>query len=532
MAILFLVSMHCRQKAKIMKDTVHMTRILAGCEEEPLRISNAGANLQKLTVIKKNELNIGTMLGQGAFGEVYQGIWIPESQRIKTKIPVAIKMLTNMNEGYKASKEFLDEAYIMATVEHENILRLLAICMTDKLMLITQLMLRGSLLGYVKENKSRIGSYTLLNWSKQIAKGMAYLEDQRLVHRDLAARNVLVSNTSSIKIADFGLAKLLSNDGDCYQAADGKMPIKWLAIECIRHRKFTTKSDVWAFGVTIWELLTFGRRPYEDIPALKVPEYVEAGGRLEQPDICTADLYFTLIPCWFLEVDMRPSFNELYEKFDKFSKEPGKYIVIMNDPDNRSRKNTLNRKNLTLDLDSNVHADNLTNQKRSEAAAGRSSSQSNSLKFYSINSPNKLRENDEIDSNRQIGLGNIRLDLPLGDDDYLMPTYHNDPNGTPGYMDLIGSPACVDNPEYLLGSSPISPMSPMTPLSPILPHIMHTASTSSVSSRPLHPPPTQTIGIPVANERPKEHIEPEPDREYYNDLQRELQPLQTLETTV
>lgn len=228
-----------------------MTRVMAGCEDsEPLRPTNVGANLSKLKVIKEGELSIGHPLGRGAFGEVFKGVWVPEN--VKTKIPVAIKTLTNMNHGYGASKEFLDEAYIMATVQHENILRLLAVCMTDKMMLITQLMPLGSLLEYVKTKKSKIGSHSLLSWSTQIAKGMAYLEDRRLVHRDLAARNVLVQNGSTVKITDFGLAKLLSTDSNEYKAAGGKMPIKWLALECIRHRIFTTKSDVWAFGVTIW----------------------------------------------------------------------------------------------------------------------------------------------------------------------------------------------------------------------------------------------------------------------------------------
>lgn len=250
-AVLVISSLHCRQKAKMKKDTVNMTRVMAGCEDsEPLRPTNVGANLSKLKVIKEGELSIGHPLGRGAFGEVFKGVWVPEN--VKTKIPVAIKTLTNMNHGYGASKEFLDEAYIMATVQHENILRLLAVCMTDKMMLITQLMPLGSLLEYVKTKKSKIGSHSLLSWSTQIAKGMAYLEDRRLVHRDLAARNVLVQNGSTVKITDFGLAKLLSTDSNEYKAAGGKMPIKWLALECIRHRIFTTKSDVWAFGVTIW----------------------------------------------------------------------------------------------------------------------------------------------------------------------------------------------------------------------------------------------------------------------------------------
>lgn len=515
-AVLIISSLHCRQKAKIKKDTVNMTRVLAGCEEEPLHISNVGANLQKLTLIKKDELNIGSMLGHGAFGEVYQGLWIPESQKGKTKIPVAIKMLTNVNQGYEGSKEFLEEAYIMATVEHDHILRLLAVCMTDKMMLITQLMHLGSLLELVKSYKSSIGSQKLLNWSKQIAKGMAYLEERRLVHRDLAARNVLINSRSMVKIADFGLAKLLSVDSDCYQAAGGRMPIKWLAIECIRHRIFTTKSDVWAFGVTVWELLTFGRRPYESIPARDVPEQLEAGSRLEQPHNCSLDVYTTLLACWNIIADSRPSFKELAIEFDKYSKNPGKYLVIEGDSRNSQIFSNVDKDQVPIlsrqqiNQESIVEVDSITNEKRlSRSTPGPSNSQPSTQKLYNLNSADKLPD-DEIDSNREVGVGNIRLDLPLDDDDYLMPTCQSEANATPGYMDLIGTPACVDNPEYLMNATAAKP------------------TTSAASSRSPTLPPTQTIGIPV----PLENGEQDSDREYYNDLQRELQPLQTNETTV
>lgn len=126
---------------------------------------------------------------------------------------------------------------------------------------------------------------------------MAHLEEKRLVHRDLAARNVLVQMPGCVKITDFGLTKLLDTNEDEYKAAGGKMPIKWLALECIQHRRFTHKSDVWAFGVTVWELLTYGGRPYENIAAREVPDLLEKGERLPQPPICTIDVYMIMIKC-------------------------------------------------------------------------------------------------------------------------------------------------------------------------------------------------------------------------------------------
>lgn len=542
--VLIISSVHCRQKAKLKKDTVNMTRVLAGCEDaEPLRPTNVGANLSKLMVIKEDELSMGALLGRGAFGEVYKGIWVPEHQ--KSKIPVAIKTLINVCSGYGASKEFLDEAYIMATVDHENILRLLAVCMTDKMMLITQLMQLGSLLEYVKTKKGKISSYNLLNWSTQIAKGMAYLEERRLVHRDLAARNVLVSTPKMVKIADFGLAKLLSNDSDEYKAVGGKMPIKWLALECIRHQVFTTKSDVWAFGITIWELLTFGKRPFENIPARNVPEKIEAGEKLEQPEGCSLDIYLLLLSCWQIEADIRPTFKDLVVEFQKFASDPGRYIVIEGDNyyrdplykghDDKAMIRTLTRQQHNHDTiidrmsHPNLHS-HLHSHRLSQSIPGPSNAQqpiANALKLYNSSGRIKITDDDETDSKREVGLGSIRLDLPLDDDDYLMPTCQSESNATPnGYMDLIGTPPCVDNLEYLnTVSASIQPSS--TSLSSV---IMTTVTNQQPNSLP-----TQTIGIPVSNgnsTHPVENIEQDSDREYYNDLQRELQPLQTNETTV
>lgn len=522
LSVLFVLMYICRQKTKANKEAVKMTMVLAGCEDaEPLRPSNVGPNLTKLRIVKEQELRKGGLLGMGAFGRVYKGVWVPENENVK--IPVAIKILLEMS-GSESSKEFLEEAYIMASVEHPNLLKLLAVCMTSQMMLITQLMPLGCLLDYVKNNKDKTGSKALLNWSTQIARGMSYLEERRLVHRDLAARNVLVQTPSTVKITDFGLAKLLSTDCNEYKAAGGKMPIKWLALECIRHRVFTSKSDVWAFGVTIWELLTFGCRPYENISAKDVPDMIEVGHKLEQPEICTLDVYCTLLSCWHLDADVRPTFKQLVQEFSEFARDPGRYLVVPGDKHMRLPSYTSqDEKDLIRTLAPAVDAPETiaetveylqpkvmtSSTMPGPSSVNHSNDMPASIRYCS--DPMKLSGDDETDNsgNREVGVGNLRLDLPLDEDDYLMPTSQSQSTGTTGgYMDLIGPPVCVDNPEYLMGA------------------LAHNA-----------PPPTQTIGIPVvvsATTMNGTHIEGEQssDHEYYNDLQRELQPLHRSETTV
>ncbi|XP_023221875.1 epidermal growth factor receptor-like isoform X2 [Centruroides sculpturatus] len=317
------------QRAKTKENTMKMTMRMTGFEDnEPLKPSNIKPNLAKLRIVKEAELRKGGILGYGAFGTVHKGVWVPEGENVK--IPVAIKVL---REGTcpNTNKEFLEEAYIMASVDHPNLLKLLAVCMASQLMLVTQLMPLGCLLDYVRNNKDKTGSKPLLNWCAQIARGMAYLEERRMVHRDLALRNVLLQTPGCVKITDFGLAKLLDINEDEYKAAGGKMPIKWLALECIQHRIFTHKSDVWAFGVTVWELLTYGGRPYENISAREVPDLLEKGERLPQPPICTIDVYMIMIKCWMLDAESRPSFKELADEFAKMARDPGRYLVIPGD---------------------------------------------------------------------------------------------------------------------------------------------------------------------------------------------------------
>ncbi|XP_065571133.1 epidermal growth factor receptor-like isoform X2 [Artemia franciscana] len=477
------------QRAKSKENTAKMTLVMSGRDDlEPLKPSNVKPNLAKLRIVKEIELRKGGILGYGAFGTVYKGVWVPENDNVK--IPVAIKVLREGTATSTANREILDEAYIMASVEHPNLLQLLAVCMTSQMMLVTQLMPLGCLLDYVRNNKDKIGSKPLLNWCTQIARGMAYLEEQRLVHRDLAARNVLVQNPGCVKITDFGLAKLLDINEDEYKAAGGKMPIKWLALECIQHRIFTHKSDVWAFGVTVWEVLTYGCRPYEQYSAREVPDLLERGERLVQPPICTIDVYMLMVKCWMLDAESRPSFKELAEEFAKMARDPGRYLVIPGDklmrlPSYSPQDEKELIRNLSSAMDGPeiiMDAEEYLTPKARQPLSSTTTMTTNSSETPPPNTPTKkapsiagsdfssafpespgpMTDAEKVDGRhflyppppnflRKGGLcksvakvGGEVLNLPVDEDDYLMPS----PSGSQqpplsataqnGYMDLIG----------------------------------------------------------------------------------------------
>uniref|UniRef100_A0A673AMI8 Receptor protein-tyrosine kinase n=1 Tax=Sphaeramia orbicularis TaxID=375764 RepID=A0A673AMI8_9TELE len=295
---------------------------------EPLTPSGQAPNQALLRILKETEIKKIRVLGSGAFGTVFKGLWVPDGENVK--IPVAIKVLREATSP-KANQEILDEAYVMASVDHPHVCRLLGICLTSSVQLVTQLMPFGCLLDYVRHHRQRMGAQWLLNWCVQIAKGMSYLEERHLVHRDLAARNVLVKTPHHVKITDFGLAKLLTANESEYHADGGKVPIKWMALESILQWTYTHQSDVWSYGVTVWELMTFGSKPYDGISATDIASVLERGDRLPQPPICTIDVYMIMVKCWMIDPSSRPRFRELVRDFSRMASDPQRYLVIQGD---------------------------------------------------------------------------------------------------------------------------------------------------------------------------------------------------------
>merc|ERR1712141_274863 len=216
------------------------------------------------------------------------------------------------------AKDFLKEAQIMKKLRHPKLIQLYAVCTLEgPIYIITELMRNGSLLEYLQGKGRTLKLPQLIDMAAQIAAGMAYLESQNYIHRDLAARNVLVGENNIVKIADFGLARLIKEDE--YEARVGaRFPIKWTAPEAANYSKFSIKSDVWSFGILLTELVTYGRIPYPGMTNAEVLHQVDHGYRMQCPQGCPRALYDIMLECWHKDPVKRPTFETLQWKLEDF----------------------------------------------------------------------------------------------------------------------------------------------------------------------------------------------------------------------
>ncbi|CAF4005736.1 unnamed protein product [Adineta steineri] len=267
-------------------------------------------NLVDKWEILRREIKLIRRLGHGQFGDVWEGVW-------NDNVSVAVKTL---KPGSMNPTDFLAEASMMKRLRHPNLIQLFAVCTIEEpIYIITELMKNGSLLDYLQNPRSRqLKIPALVYIATQIARGMAYLEQQNYIHRDLAARNVLVSENNVVKIADFGLARIIKEyAGGMYEAKEGtKFPIKWTAPEAALYNRFTIKSDVWSYGILLTELVTFGRTPYPGMTNAEVLRQVDQGYRLPQPPNCPPTLYTIMRECWHAQPENRPSFSTLQYRLE------------------------------------------------------------------------------------------------------------------------------------------------------------------------------------------------------------------------
>uniref|UniRef100_A0A673ACZ7 receptor protein-tyrosine kinase n=1 Tax=Sphaeramia orbicularis TaxID=375764 RepID=A0A673ACZ7_9TELE len=280
--------------------------------------------------IDVSSIHIERVIGMGEFGEVCSGRLRLQGKR---EIYVAIKSL---KAGYsdKQRRDFLSEASIMGQFDHPNIIRLEGVVTRCKpLMIITEYMENGSLDAFLRKHDGQFTVIQLVGMLRGIASGMKYLSDMSYVHRDLAARNILVNSNLVCKVSDFGLSRVLEDDPEAayttreatgtYLSPGGKIPIRWTAPEAIAYRKFTTASDVWSYGIVMWEVVSYGERPYWDMNNQDVIKAIEEGYRLPAPMDCPVVLHQLMLDCWERERAERPTFSQILNMLDKLIRNPG-----------------------------------------------------------------------------------------------------------------------------------------------------------------------------------------------------------------
>ncbi|XP_053219645.1 ephrin type-A receptor 5 isoform X6 [Podarcis raffonei] len=278
--------------------------------------------------IEASCISIERVIGAGEFGEVCSGRLKPPGKR---ELPVAIKTL---KVGYteKQRRDFLGEASIMGQFDHPNIIHLEGVVTKSKpVMIVTEYMENGSLDTFLKKNDGQFTVIQLVGLLRGIASGMKYLSDMGYVHRDLAARNILINSNLVCKVSDFGLSRILEDDPEAvYTTRGGKIPIRWTAPEAIAFRKFTSASDVWSYGIVMWEVVSYGERPYWEMTNQDVIKAVEEGYRLPSPMDCPAALYQLMLDCWQKERNSRPKFDEIVCMLDKLIRNPSSLKTLVN----------------------------------------------------------------------------------------------------------------------------------------------------------------------------------------------------------